>query len=54
VTDPAAIRLPDSLTELDQWVLWREEPREGETRTKGPYQIDGSRASTTDPKTWCS
>ena len=44
---------PDSLTERDQWVVWRYEERNGSS-TKVPYQINGSLASSTDPKTWCS
>jgi primase-polymerase (primpol)-like protein len=43
--------LPDSLTELSQWLVWRYERRDGK-RTKVPYQINGSRASSTDPRTW--
>jgi hypothetical protein len=48
-----AIRVPDSLEELDQWIVWRYEHRDGKS-TKVPYQINGSLASTTNPKTWCS
>ena len=48
------IRVPDSLVELDQCIVWRYEQRDGGKPTKVPYQINGSRASTTDPKTWCS
>ena len=47
------IRVPDSLAELDQWIVWRYEQRDGKT-TKVPYQINGSLASSTDPKMWCS
>ena len=47
------IRVPDSLAELDQWIVWRYEQRDGKT-TKVPYQINGSLAGSTDPKTWCS
>jgi hypothetical protein len=40
-------RLPDSLTELDQWVLWR-----AEHDTKVPYSVSGRKASSTDSQTW--
>ncbi len=46
-------RVPDSLTELDQWIVWRYEQREGKA-TKVPYQVNGSRASSTDSRMWCS
>jgi predicted P-loop ATPase len=45
--------VPDSLTELDQWVLWRYITRDGKT-TKVPYAATGRAASSTDPATWCS
>lgn len=50
---PPALRLPDDLTELDQWVVWRHEDRGGR-RTKVPYQKSGALASSTDPATWIS
>ena len=50
----ATIRVPDSLAELDQWIVWRYEQRDGDKPTKVPYQINGTHASSTDPKTWCS
>ena len=47
------IRVPDDLTERDQWVLWRYETRKGKPKpTKVPYQINGALASSTDPATW--
>jgi putative DNA primase/helicase len=49
----ATIRVPDSLTEIDQWIVWRYEQRDGKA-TKVPYQLNGIRASSTDTKTWCS
>jgi primase-polymerase (primpol)-like protein len=52
-TAVSKIRVPDSLTELDQWVLWRFEARQGK-RTKVPYQVNGRNADSTDPKTWTS
>lgn len=42
-------RVPDDLTERDQWLLWR-----CERETKVPYSTTGRRASSTDPATWCS
>ena len=45
------LSVPDDLSELDQWVLWRYEDREGRP-TKVPYQISGKRADSTDPQTW--
>jgi hypothetical protein len=50
----ATIRVPDSLAEFDQWVVWRYESRGEGKATKVPYQIDGRLASTTDPETWRS
>jgi len=44
-------RVPDDLTEHNQWVLWRCEARHGK-RTKVPYQISGKPADSTDPGTW--
>jgi hypothetical protein len=54
VITAATIYVPDSLTELDQWIVWRSEQRDSGKPTKVPYQINGSLADTTDPKTWCS
>jgi len=47
-------RVPDSLTELDRWIVCRYEHCDGGKPTKVPYQINGSHASSTVPKTWCS
>jgi len=44
-------RVPADLVELDQWVLWLYELRNGR-RTKVPYQRNGRKADTTDPRTW--
>jgi primase-polymerase (primpol)-like protein len=44
-------RVPDSLSELPQWLLWRYEGR-NDKRTKVPYQVTGKPASSTDPRTW--
>lgn len=48
------IRVPESLAEIDQWIVWRYEQRDGGKPTKVPYQVNGSHASSTDPATWCS
>lgn len=47
------IHVPEELRELDQWVIWRWETRDGK-RTKAPYNagIPVRRASSTDPDTW--
>lgn len=44
---------PDEITERHQFVLWRAEIRNGRV-TKVPYQLNGERASTTDPATWAA
>jgi hypothetical protein len=44
-------RVPDDLTERDQWVLWRYEARQSK-RTKVPYQANGKPADSTNPDTW--
>jgi hypothetical protein len=44
--------IPSELRQLNQWVGWRWEEREGK-RTKPPYTADGSRkAKCNDPTTW--
>jgi hypothetical protein len=52
-TMPEFTRVPDDLTERDQWLLWKYE-RRGVTRTKVPYSIRGSKASSTDSSDWAS
>jgi primase-polymerase (primpol)-like protein len=42
-------RVPDTLAEWDQWLLWRYE-----SSTKVPYTKAGRRASSIDPASWCS
>jgi putative DNA primase/helicase len=54
VITAAIIRVPDSPAELDQWILWRCERSDDGKPTKIPYQINGNRASSTNPNTWCS
>jgi primase-polymerase (primpol)-like protein len=51
VITAATIRVPDSLAELDQWVLWRYETRNGKP-TKIPFQASGKPADSTNPRTW--
>ena len=48
-----AFFFPDTLTRLPIWVLWRLEERNGRI-TKVPYQINGRRASSTEPATWAT
>src|ERR1019366_948931 len=38
LTASATIRVPDSLAELDQWVVWRYEQRDGGKPTKVSYK----------------
>lgn len=45
------LRVPDDLTERDQWVLWRFEARKDKP-TKVPYQVSGKPADSTNPATW--
>lgn len=44
-------RIPPSLRERDQWILWRLGERDGK-ETKLPAQADGSMAKSNDPATW--
>jgi predicted P-loop ATPase len=47
--------VPVELKQLPQWIVWRYETRPGGTgKTKVPCQIDGRRASSTNPDTWSS
>src|SRR5206468_3508846 len=50
---PSAPRLPDDLTELDQWLLWRFE-NVGGREAKVPYSVRGHRASSIDARTWAT
>ena len=50
---PPRFLVPDDLSELDQWVLWRYEHWNGRA-TKVPYQSNRRRASTTSACTWTS
>jgi primase-polymerase (primpol)-like protein len=48
---PLNFAVPDDLAELDRWVLWRQETRNGRP-TKVPHQPNGRRASSTAYTTW--
>jgi primase-polymerase (primpol)-like protein len=52
-SDTIPIDCPDDLIELDQWVLWCLETRNGRP-TKIPYQLSGRPADITEPSTWIS
>jgi hypothetical protein len=45
------LRVPDDLNELNQWLLWCYETRDGKA-TKVPYSVCGYRGSSTKPRTW--
>lgn len=48
-------RAPDSMLVECRWVGWRLEPKPDRPKpTKVPYRMDGGRASSTNPETWCS
>lgn len=44
--------IPQELTRLPQWVLWRDTIKPDGTRTKLPYAITGQLAATDKPSTW--
>lgn len=46
--------IPQELKELKQWCLWRSVDIGASKPTKIPYQINGQKASVTDPSTWSS
>lgn len=46
-------KVPLELKQQNQWLCWRKVDRDGKA-TKMPVQTDGTPASSTDPKTWCS
>jgi primase-polymerase (primpol)-like protein len=43
--------IPTELKSLQQWLLWRAEPRDNHV-SKIPYRADGYRASSTAPEDW--
>jgi len=48
------VAIPEAIHERDQWVCWKEEPRDGKP-TKIPVTPgSGAFASSTDPETWAS
>ncbi len=57
---PVALRvtfedIPAELQARGQWVLWRYAyAAKAEKWTKPPFQRNGEKASSTDPKTWCA
>ncbi|QFU84771.1 phage NrS-1 polymerase family protein [Natronorubrum aibiense] len=54
MSESAVSVLPEELRERDQWVCWKEEPRDGKP-TKIPVTPgSGAFASSTDPETWAS
>jgi hypothetical protein len=53
LTHDARLTVPDDLRERDQWVVWRYEVVDGKV-TKVPYQVNGRRAKTNDPRTWAT
>ena len=51
-----ALAIPEELRTIARWVVWRSEPRAGDDKpTKVPYNpLTRAKASSTDPRTWCS
>jgi Protein of unknown function (DUF3987) len=49
-----AENIPAELKQLNQWVEWLYEFDSKQRWTKVPYQINGRKASSTDPATWTS
>ena len=47
-----ATLIPQCMRDLSQWVNWRLSTLPDGRTTKVPYQPNGRKASTTDPKTW--
>jgi putative DNA primase/helicase len=48
-------KIPISLRELPQWVLWKFGARkQGDKPTKLPFQVNGSFASANKPETWAT
>lgn len=47
------MQIPEAMRAAHQWVVWKLEQRDGKG-CKVPYQITGSRASSTDPSHWSS
>ena len=53
---PNLANIPAELRAQPRWVMWRGEGEPGTKPRKVPYRADlpNSRASSTDPDTWCS
>ena len=46
--------IPAEMKSCHQWLLWKFEERDGK-KTKVPYRVNGhNKASSTNPKTWCT
>ena len=45
--------IPQEFLQYNNWLLWKYEFSKGRW-TKVPYQTNGRKADSTDPKTWCS
>ena len=46
-------KIPAELKDFPQWVLWSNESR-NDKQTKVPYNVNGTRASVTNPMSWSS
>lgn len=44
--------IPQSLKDLNQWVMWKLIPTRDGKPTKVPYTVENRKADTTDPTTW--
>lgn len=45
--------IPEAIKHLDQWVVWKAEPKEGgQGMSKVPYTVQGYKASSINPNTW--
>ena len=55
---PEGLTIPDTLTALPRWLLWRGVPgvrADGTAKMdKVPFSVAGTKASTTDPATWAT
>jgi len=45
--------IPTEIKDSLQWALWKRETRDSKP-AKVPYQPNGSKAKSNDPRTWCS
>lgn len=44
--------IPEAIKHLDQWVVWKAEPKAGGAMNKVPYTVQGHKASSINPSTW--